>query len=270
MTTSSASSGSSRTTSAVPSGRLTEAIIPRSSSRRNASIAASSPVPSPAVHSASVVWPLPSSLIKRAICNLLVSSVPDYTPRPTRPRDPDQGAETAESDPAESDAPGRGTSGARRAQRRRDLIDHGPLGVTDRLVAALALGGGHPLGEREHEAAVVLDLFGGGLLLEQRDGVAEALQRDLLELLRRGVAGAIDLRLRGDQLVEQLRLAVLLARLGVGLADRERLAKRAAALRGRDEQSRAGRRLPDQLPLLGGEIGLCGHAFPLSGPCGSS
>ena len=74
MTTSSASSGSSLTTSAVPSGFATDAIIPRSSSARNASTAASSP-PASVVHSASVVWPVRSILINRPMENLLVKSV---------------------------------------------------------------------------------------------------------------------------------------------------------------------------------------------------
>ncbi len=60
------------------------------------------------------------------------------------------------------------------------------------------------------------------------------LQSVLLEFLNRVVARVVELGLGRDNLVEQLALAVLLARLNVRLRYRERLADRASAL-GRDE-----------------------------------
>ena len=57
------------------------------------------------------------------------------------------------------------------------------------------MGLGDPLREREDEFPVVLDLLGGGLALEQRDGGGQVLRALLLERLRRAVPVAVDLRL---------------------------------------------------------------------------
>ena len=60
----------------------------------------------------------------------------------------------------------------------------------------------------------------------------------------------VDLGLGGYDRVEDLARAVLLARLGVGLRDREALAKRAAPRRGGDDRARGRRALQDGVPLL--------------------
>src|SRR5205807_7023270 len=74
----------------------------------------------------------------------------------------------------------------------------------------------------------------------------------------------VDLRLVGDDLVEQFALAVVLACLDVRLCDRDALAKCPSALRGGNDQARARRSLEDQLPLLGCEVGLARHGSPLA------
>src|SRR5438105_1908400 len=66
--------------------------------------------------------------------------------------------------------------GRPRAQRGADLLDGGALGVADRAVATLAMGVGNLVGQVQHEAPVLLDLLRRGLLLEQRDRVADSLQ----------------------------------------------------------------------------------------------
>jgi hypothetical protein len=117
----------------------------------------------------------------------------------------------------------------------------------------------HPLGEADHEPPVVIELLGRRLALEHIDRVANVLQRVLLQLLGGVVARVVDLRLGRDDLVEQLAGAVLLARLGICLPDRERLPE-GPALRGRDDDDPGARRsLEHRIPLLLGEVGLSGH-----------
>src|SRR5262249_34861364 len=86
----------------------------------------------------------------------------------------------------------------------------------------------------------------------------------LLELLVRVVARVPALRLRRDDLVEQLAVAVLLPRLGVRLPDRESLAERPSALCADHDQAGAGRPFQDLLPLVLGEVGLARHGCLLS------
>src|SRR5438477_11275822 len=89
------------------------------------------------------------------------------------------------------------------------------------------------------------------------------LQAVLFELRDRVVACVIELGLRLDNLVEQLALAVLLARLDVGLRYRERLADRASALGGDDDHAGARRPLEHELPLLRCEVSLSRHRLLL-------
>src|SRR5688572_17326459 len=103
------------------------------------------------------------------------------------------------------------------------LVDRGPLGVGHRPAVALVLGRCDALGEGEDEAAIALELLGGGLRFENRDRLADDLEVVLLQLLDRALAGAVHLRLGPGDLVHQLRAARLLARLGVGLRHREGL-----------------------------------------------
>src|SRR6185295_13157886 len=115
--TSSASSGNSRTISAEPSGSVALASIPSSSSRRNASIAASCASASSAVQLTSSVCPVRSSLINLDMPSPFLAS--EYTPLLNWPRD---------------------------ARER----DNGPLRPgRDRAQVAAGLGGGEHLGGRE-------------------------------------------------------------------------------------------------------------------------
>jgi len=76
------------------------------------------------------------------------------------------------------------------------------------------------------------------------------LQAVFAQFLRGCVVGVVELRFGGDDLVEQLALAMIAARLDVGLAECERFAERSASL-GRNNHHSGGRRaLQDQLPLL--------------------
>src|SRR5215203_2977956 len=111
----------------------------------------------------------------------------------------------------------------------------------------------------EAPAMHLLDLLGRRLLLKQAHGVAKLSQGVVLELLGRAVAGAIHLRLGRDQLVQELALAVLLARLRVRLRHREGLPERAAALGSDHDHSRARRSLEDELPFLRREVSLSRH-----------
>jgi hypothetical protein len=115
---------------------------------------------------------------------------------------------------------------------------------------------GHRVGNREHEPAVVLDLFRRRLMLQQLDRVAEGLVGPLGQLL--GAARGVQGRGRRDDCVEQLAPSTL-ARFGVGPGQRKALPKRAAAV-GVDHSQRGQRRRLNQLvPFLRIEIALAGH-----------
>ena len=77
--------------------------------------------------------------------------------------------------------------------------------------------------------------------------------------------GVIPLGFRGNDLIEKLTLAVLLARFHVGLGHGDGLAEGAPAL-GRDHDHAGTRgRFEDELPLLSREISFRGHrSSPIS------
>jgi hypothetical protein len=88
-----------------------------------------------------------------------------------------------------------------------------------------------------------LELLRGRFALKQRDGIAQVRQTALFELIRRAIPGVIDLGLRRHDLVQQLALAVVLARFGIRLGHRDRLPKRSAPLRRDDDDAGARRSL---------------------------
>src|SRR3954453_627448 len=147
----------------------------------------------------------------------------------------------------------------------RDLLDRGSLGVAHALAGeaheALPVVLRDSLGETDDEAAVLLLLGGLALRLEQLDGIADVLEQVSLHSLDRGEPGLVDLRLRGDDLVDELAPARLLLRLGVCLRHRKALADRPAALRKGDVHARARWALEDCLPLLVGEVCFGCHAL---------
>src|SRR5437870_2323604 len=77
---------------------------------------------------------------------------------------------------------------------RCDRLDGRTLVGADAL-SAFSVGVGDLVGDVEDEALVVVELLGCGLALEQFDRIAKMLQAVFSELLRRVVAGVIDLRL---------------------------------------------------------------------------
>src|SRR4029079_7171931 len=166
-------------------------------------------------------------------------------------------------DPRSTERDGHHSRPRRRSQRcwaeaRPDRLDSFSLGRAY-LLTVLAVGVCNTVGEAECEAAVGLELGRRGLLLEQLRRLGDPLEALFAQQLGRAVAVSVVLGLRGDELVEQLALAVLLSRLLVGLRDRERLAEAAAALgREHDHPGRHGP-LRDELPLLLAEVGLRRH-----------
>src|SRR5882757_9355316 len=150
------------------------------------------------------------------------------------------------------------------AERPFDLGDRLGLGRADSVLGALLLlRRGDLLGQRDDEEAVVAELGRGRLVGYEGDGVADVLQPVLAHLLFGVRLGAVGLRPVGDDLVEQLGGAVVLARLGESLGHREGLAEGAAAVRGGDDHPGAGRALEDGLPLLVGEVCVRRHSSPL-------
>src|SRR5437879_4072379 len=153
------------------------------------------------------------------------------------------------------------------ADRRGDLVDGGALGVADALATqaekAFPVCIRDPVGEVEDEALVLRELLGRPLLLHELDRLANALEVVGLQLLDRVMTGVVDLRLCGDDLVEQLAVPVRLPSLRVRLRDREALAEGAPALRSDYDQGCAGRPLEHHLPLLGREVGLSRHLVAL-------
>src|SRR5437660_5384569 len=144
------------------------------------------------------------------------------------------------------------------AETCSDVGDRRSLGLAHAR-SALSVCAGHLVGEREDEAPVALDLTWCRLTLEQLDCVPQMLQSVLLEFLNRVVARVVELGLGRDNLVEQLALAVLLARLNVRLRYRERLADRASALGREDDHAGARRSLEHEVPLLRCEVSLSRH-----------
>src|SRR5882762_8078564 len=124
----------------------------------------------------------------------------------------------------------------RAAETRGDLGDRRSLGLADAR-SALPVCVSYLVREREDKAPVAFDLAWCRLTVKQLDCVPQMLQTVLLEFLKRVVARAVELGLRRDNLVEQLALAVLLARLDVCPGYRERLPDRASALGGDDDHA---------------------------------
>src|SRR5947209_2423316 len=148
------------------------------------------------------------------------------------------------------------------AETRGDFGDRRSLGLADAR-SALPVRVSHLVREREDEAPVVVDLTRCRLALKQLDCVPQILQTILLEFLNGVVAPVVELGLRRDNLVEQLALAVLLARLDVRLCYRERLPDRASALGGDDDHAGARRSLEHEVPLLLCEVSLSRHRLLL-------
>jgi hypothetical protein len=103
------------------------------------------------------------------------------------------------------------------AEARADRVDRRPLGVADSR-AALSVHARHLLRDREDKSPTAFNLVRRRLALEQLDRVARGLQAALRELLRRSIAGVVDLGPDGDDLVQRLALALLFARLSVASA----------------------------------------------------
>src|SRR6266702_5574964 len=150
-------------------------------------------------------------------------------------------------------------SGSRRAQGRSDFLDGGLLGGADAL-RTLPVSGRDLVREGEDETPVLLELLRCRLALEQLDRIAKMPQAVLLELLGRVIPRVVDLGLRRHDLVEELALPVLFARLHVGLRHSDRLPESSSTLRGDDDHPGAGRTLQYDLPLLRREITPCCHA----------
>src|SRR6185312_820462 len=111
-----------------------------------------------------------------------------------------------------------------------DLVERGLLRRAD-LLPVLGVRLGDRPGEREHEGAVVGDLLRGRFFAQERGGLTDPRHSLALQICVRAVAVPVELRLRRDDLVEQLAVSVLLARVGVRMRERDRLAERASALR---------------------------------------
>src|SRR5437764_10542914 len=148
------------------------------------------------------------------------------------------------------------------AETRSDVGDRRSLGLADAR-SALAVRVSHLVREREDEAPVAVDLTRCRLTLEQLDCVPQMLQTVLLEFLNRVVARVVELGLRRDNLVEQLALPVLLARLDVRLCNRDRLPDGASALCGDHDHAGARRSLEHEAPLLLCEVSLSRHRLLL-------
>src|SRR6266550_6840846 len=150
-----------------------------------------------------------------------------------------------------------------RTQALRDLLDGSSLGGADAL-PALPVSGRDLVREGEDETPVVLQLLRCRLALEQLDRIAKMLEAILLELLGRAIPRVVDLGLGRRDLVEELALPVLFARLHVGLGHRDGLPERSPTLCGEHDHAGAGWTLQHDLPLLRREIGLCCHVTLLS------
>ena len=145
------------------------------------------------------------------------------------------------------------------AERGRDVRDRRLLAGAHRL-PVFPVRVGDVVGQREHEPAVVVDLVGCRLLQKHLDRVADVLQPGGLHVIDRVEEVVIDLGLGGRDRVEELAAAVLLARLAIGLRDREALLERAAPRCAGHDQPSGRRALQHRVPLLLGEITLSSHA----------
>src|SRR5881275_2518475 len=121
---------------------------------------------------------------------------------------------------------------------------------------------GDALCDAQRESLVALDLLGARLLVEQGDCLTEPAQPLLLGFLARVVA--LHLRLLGDESVQELAVAMLLAGFGERLRQRPGLTKRPPARSEERDHPRGRRAFAYELPLLVGEVGLAGHGIFLS------
>src|SRR4051812_26825345 len=86
-------------------------------------------------------------------------------------------------------------------ERAGDLVDRRLLSRAD-VHAILVVRGSDLLGDRQDEAPVVVDLLGRRLGLEQSDGLAQAPENMLLELVDRPGVRVVALGPAGGDLVE--------------------------------------------------------------------
>jgi hypothetical protein len=150
------------------------------------------------------------------------------------------------------------------AERPFDLGDRRRLGRGDAVLGALLLLRLRDLfGDRDDEEPIIAELLRGRLGGDEAGGGADLIQVGVLQLLLGVGLGPLGLGTVGDDLVEELGGAVLLARVGVGARHREGLAKGAAAFGGGNDHPRAGRALEHLLPLVLGEVRFRRHPSPL-------
>ena len=121
-------------------------------------------------------------------------------------------------------------------QGSRDVVDRRLLGLAD-FLTVLPVSSCDFVGQRDDEPAIFVDLCRRGLALKQSDRITQVLQSVLLELLGRVIVRVIPLRFGRDDLIQKFALAVLLARLYIGLGHGDGLAKRAPSLGGDHEHS---------------------------------
>ena len=100
------------------------------------------------------------------------------------------------------------------AQRLGDFSDRRALGVAYRspVTVTLLVRLGDVVGEIQDELSVLVDLLRGRLTCEQGHRIPQVLQAVLLQLIRRVVPGVVHRGFGGDDLVEQLALAMMLPR----------------------------------------------------------
>ena len=102
----------------------------------------------------------------------------------------------------------------------------------------------------EDEAPVLIEFLGGRLAPDHSHRVAEVVEPVLPELFGGVVSGVVHLGLGRHDLVEEFPFAVLVARFGVGLGHRDRLAERSAAGRRYDDHPGGRRSLENHFPFL--------------------
>ena len=106
-------------------------------------------------------------------------------------------------------------------------------------------------GQGDDESPVIPEFPGSCLALQQRHRAAEMCEPVVPELVGGVVSGAVHLRLRGHDFVEELAVAMLGTRFGVGLGQRDGLAERPPARCGDDDHPGRRRSFENHLPFLG-------------------
>ena len=145
-----------------------------------------------------------------------------------------------------------------------DLVERAVLVAGDPLAAdpeeaARLVGLGGVLGDGHRERAVLLELLGRHLRLDQRDRVADLLEAPVAHVLFARELVRVQIGGRLDELADQIAGAVGLLSLLVDVGHRQALADRAAALGCDHDQPGERRPLGDLAPLLGVELGLGRH-----------